>query len=69
MASPSFWDDNRRAQELIRERADISRTLVRVKELTSQAEDLAVMLELAAEAADGSLDAEISDSVDRKSVV
>jgi peptide chain release factor 2 len=61
MASPSFWDDNRRAQELIRERADLARTVGRVKELTSQASDLGVLLELAQESGDdGSLDAEIT---------
>jgi peptide chain release factor 2 len=63
MASPTFWEDNRRAQELIRERSDLSRTAARVKELSGRAEDLAVMLELAAEAGDGSLDAEIAEGV------
>src|SRR5213078_3769034 len=43
MASPAFWEDNRRAQELIRERTEL--------------------LELAAEADDGSLDAEIAAEV------
>jgi peptide chain release factor 2 len=61
MAAPAFWEDNRRAQELIRERSEIARVVARVKELSSQAEDLTVMLELAAEAGDGSLDAEIAD--------
>jgi peptide chain release factor 2 len=62
MASPSFWDDNRRAQELIRERADLARTTGRVTELARQASDLGVLLELAQEAGDdGSLDAEIAE--------
>ena len=61
MAAPSFWEDNRRAQELIRERTELSRTVARVTELTTQASDLTVLLELAAEAGDdGSLDAEIA---------
>jgi peptide chain release factor 2 len=56
MAAPSFWEDNRRAQELIRERT----------ELATQASDLSVLLELAAEAGDdGSLDAEIAEGVAR----
>jgi peptide chain release factor 2 len=63
MGSPSFWEDNRRAQELIRERADLSRGIGRVKELTGHAEDLTVLLELAQEAGDGSLDAEIAQGV------
>src|SRR5215813_11321954 len=62
MASPSFWDDNRRAQELIRERAEVARTVGRLTELTSQASDLGVLLELAQESGDdGSLDAEITE--------
>ena len=65
MGAPAFWDDNRRAQELIRERSELARTVARVKELTTRAEDLPVMLELAAEAGDGSLDAEIAESIER----
>jgi peptide chain release factor 2 len=65
MASPSFWEDNRRAQELIRERTELARATTRVKELVAQAEDLDVLLELAAEAGDGSLDAEIAEGVAR----
>jgi peptide chain release factor 2 len=65
MGSPTFWEDNRRAQELIRERSDLSRTVSRLKELGGQAEDLGVLLELAEESNDASLDAEIVDSVGR----
>jgi peptide chain release factor 2 len=66
MAAPTFWDDNRRAQELIRERTELSRTVGRLAELATQASDLAVLLELAAEAGDdGSLDAEIAEGVAR----
>ena len=63
MGSPTFWEDNRRAQELIRERSELSRIVTRVKELTVHAEELSVMLELAAEADDGSLDSEIAEGV------
>jgi peptide chain release factor 2 len=63
MAQPSFWDDNRGAQEVIRERTELSRLVTRVKELTTRAEDLTVLLELAEEATDGSLDSEIADGV------
>ena len=66
MASPSFWDDNRRAQELLRERTELSRSVTRVKELATAAEDVAVLLELAAETGDdGSLDAEITEGIVR----
>lgn len=27
MGAPTFWDDNRRAQELIRERSELARTI------------------------------------------
>ncbi len=63
MGSPTFWEDNRRAQELIRERSELSRIVTRVKELAAQAEELSVLLELAAEADDGSLDSEIAENV------
>jgi peptide chain release factor 2 len=65
MASPSFWDDSRRAQELIRERTELARGVTRLTELATQAEELGVLLELADEAGDGSLDAEITDGVGR----
>ena len=63
MASPAFWDDNRRAQELIRERAELARVVARVTELGGQASDLAVLLELAGEAGDDSVDAEIREGI------
>ena len=66
MAAPSFWEDNRRAQELIRERTELARVAARVNELASQASALNVLLELAAEAGDdGSLDAEIAEGAAR----
>jgi peptide chain release factor 2 len=66
MAAPAFWEDNRRAQELIRERTELARTVGRVGELTTQASDLGVLLELAQEAGDdGSLDAEIGEGISR----
>src|SRR5437773_5522273 len=65
IASPAFWDDNRRAQELIRERAELARVVARVTELGGQASDLAVLLELAGEAGDDSVDAEIREGIAR----
>ena len=63
MGAPAFWDDNRRAQELIRERTDLSRLVTRTQELAIKAQDLEVLLELAVEADDGSLDDEITEGV------
>ncbi len=65
MAAPTFWEDNRRAQELIRERSELARVVGRVKELASQAEDLGVMLELAAEGEDAGLEKEIAEGLSR----
>jgi peptide chain release factor 2 len=59
MGAPAFWDDNRRAQDLIRERTELARAVTRTGELRTKAQDLEVLLELAGEAGDGSLDAEI----------
>ncbi len=63
MGVPSFWEDNRRAQELIRERSELQRLVTRATELGKQAEDLGVLLELADEAGDDSLDTEIADGL------
>jgi len=63
MAAPAFWEDNRRAQELIRERAELARAIARVQELTTRSSDLGVLLELAAETGDDGLDAEIAEGV------
>jgi len=63
MGAPTFWEDNRRAQELIRERSELGRLVTRASELGHQAEDLGVLLELADEAGDDSLDAEIADGL------
>jgi peptide chain release factor 2 len=65
MASPAFWEDNRRAQELIRERSELNRVITRLGELGRQAEDLGVLLELAQETDEQSLDSEIADGVAR----
>src|SRR3989442_9997584 len=63
MPPPAFWEDTRRAQDLIRERTELSRNVGRLKELFAGAEDVTVLLELADEADDGSLDAEIAAEV------
>jgi len=66
LAAPAFWDDNRRAQELIRERTEVARTVDRVGQLAAQASDLGVLLELAQEAGDdGALDVEIGEGIHR----
>ncbi len=65
MGSPAFWEDNRRAQELIRERSELSRLTGTLADLANSAEDLSVLLELASEEDDGSLDGEIATGLGR----
>jgi peptide chain release factor 2 len=65
MGAPTFWEDNRRAQEMIRERSELARTVTRINDLARQAADLQALLELAEESGDGSLDAELADGVVR----
>ncbi len=65
MGRPAFWDDGRRAQELVRERSELSRTVTRFGELRVQAEDLGVLLELATETGDESVGPEIEEGAGR----
>ena len=52
MSAAAFWEDSRKAQALVQERADLARTLARFKDLAGQAEDLRVLWEMATEAGD-----------------
>jgi peptide chain release factor 2 len=52
MSAPTFWDDTRKAQTLVQERADLARTVARFTEVAGQAEDLRVLWEMATEAGD-----------------
>jgi len=65
MGLPTFWDDHRRAQELIRERTELSRLTGTLADLAKSAEDLSVLIELASEEDDGSLDGEIASGLGR----
>jgi peptide chain release factor 2 len=65
MGSPSFWEDGRRAQDLVRERSELARLLTQVRALSTQAEDLGVLLELAAETGDESVTPEIEEGASR----
>jgi peptide chain release factor 2 len=63
MSRPTFWDDTRRAQTLVQERAELSRTVTRFKELATQAEEARLLWEMATEAGDESHGPEISASL------
>jgi len=59
MATPAFWEDNRRAQTLVQERSELTRLVGRWRELAKQAEELRLLWELAMEEGDESLAPEI----------
>ena len=50
MARPTFWEDTRRAQGLVQERAELSRTVTRFSELATRAEEARLLWEMATEA-------------------
>ena len=59
MAKGSFWEDGRRAQGLVQERAELARTLGTFNDLARQAEEARLLWEMATEAGDESMAAEI----------
>jgi peptide chain release factor 2 len=65
MAAPTFWDDTRRAQGLIRERNELARLVGRAGELAHQLGELRLLWEMASEEADESLEPEIQDGLRR----
>jgi peptide chain release factor 2 len=67
MSSASFWDDSRRAQSVVQERAELARILATLKDLTSQAEEARLLWEMATEAGDESVVLEIEERLRRLS--
>jgi peptide chain release factor 2 len=65
MGAPAFWEDSRRAQELVRERSDLSRIATRFVDLTKEAEDLSTLVELAEETGDETVAPEIEAGIMR----
>jgi len=65
MSSGSFWDDTRKAQALVQERAELARTAGTFKDLARDAEEARLLWEMATEAGDESLTAEIEESLTR----
>jgi peptide chain release factor 2 len=65
MAAPSFWEDPRRAQGLIRERNELSRLVDRASELTRDVGELRLLWEMALEESDESLEPEVQDGLRR----
>ena len=67
MSSASFWDDSRRAQSVVQERAELARILATLKDLTSQAEEARLLWEMATKAGDESVVPEIEERLGRLS--
>ncbi|HLF48758.1 MAG TPA: peptide chain release factor 2 [Methylomirabilota bacterium] len=67
MSTATFWDDSRKAQALVQERAELSRTVTRFQELSTQGGEVRLLWEMATEAGDESLAPEISQDIARVS--
>jgi peptide chain release factor 2 len=65
MARADFWEDSRKAQAVMQERAELARTVGRFAELAGQAGDLRLLWEMGAEAGDESVAAEIAAGLAR----
>jgi peptide chain release factor 2 len=63
MAKPSFWEDSRKAQVLVQERAELARTVTTFKDLARQAEEARLLWEMATEAGDESMTGEIQGTI------
>lgn len=61
--APGFWDDPKRAQKLMRERASVEETLVGLEKIAREIKDLGDLLDMAAEAADESLVDEVASQL------
>jgi len=67
MSKATFWDDSRKAQTLVQERAELSRTVTRFQEMSTQGGEVRLLWEMATEAGDESLAPEISRDIARVS--
>ena len=65
MGSPTFWDDAKRAQVLIRERNELSRLIGQTAELQHQLDELRLLWEMASEEGNESFEPEIQDGLRR----
>ncbi len=65
MGAPTFWEDAKRAQTLIRERNELTRLVQRAGELGHQLAELRLLWEMASEEGDESLEPEIQDGLRR----
>ena len=65
MNSPTFWNDQDKAKEVIQDLKGINAVLKPFEELVRQADDLEALIELADEAGDDSFDADVRGAIDK----
>ena len=65
MSAPSFWEDSRKAQALVQERAELARIVGTFKDLAGRAEENRLLWVMATEAGDESMTAEIQEVLKR----
>jgi len=65
MSSATFWDDSRKAQALVQERAELARTVGTIKDLAGDVEETRLLWDMAIEAGDESLASEIQEGLRR----
>ncbi|MBX6312534.1 MAG: peptide chain release factor 2 [Isosphaeraceae bacterium] len=65
MESPTFWNNPERAKQIIQELKTLNGILRPFEDLVRQADDLETMIELAEEAGDDALDAEIREAASK----
>jgi peptide chain release factor 2 len=65
MAAPSFWEDPKQAQALIRERNELSRLVNRAVEMGRDLSEVRLLWEMASEEGDESLEPEIQEGLGR----
>lgn len=63
MESPTFWNDQERAKKVIAQLKSLNDVIKPFEALVSEADDLEVMIEMAEEAGDSSLDEELRQAV------
>jgi peptide chain release factor 2 len=65
MSVPTFWDDGRKAQILVQERAEMGRLVGTLNDLARDVGEVKLLWEMATEAGDESLSAEIEQGLQR----
>ncbi|MDR1774167.1 MAG: peptide chain release factor 2 [Clostridioides sp.] len=63
MNKPNFWDDNEKATKILKESSNIKATIEEFREIQIGVQDIEVLLELAIEEDDDSLEIEIKENI------